>query len=129
MNDNMMQNYTNKISPFDRKAIKLFTELGMQKNIAKTLLYISKNGGCKSVEIEQETNQRQPEVCAATNELLKKGWITKRDFKKKRKGRPVQIYKLAYSINEIIAQIEIEKIQEFEKIKKEFSYLKNLVGK
>ena len=129
MNDNMMQNYTNKISPLDRKAIKLFTELGMQKNIAKTLVYISKNGGCKSVEIERETNQRQPEVSAATHELMKKGWITKRNFRKKRKGRPVQIYKLAHSIDEILVKIENEKIKEIEKIKKEFSNLKNLIGK
>jgi len=122
-----MRNYLNKISPHERRAIRLFTDLGMPKNIAKTLVYISKNGGCRSVEIEQETNQRQPEVSAATHELMKKGWIIKRDFRKKRKGRPVQIYKLAYSIDEIIAKIEKDKIQEIEHIKKELSYLKTLL--
>ncbi len=124
-----MQNYSNKISPHDSRAIRLFSDLGMPKNIAKTLVYISKNGGCRSVEIEQETNQRQPEVSAATHELMKKGWITKRDFRKKRKGRPVQIYKLAYSIEEILAKIEKEKTKEIEKLKKEFTALKTLLYK
>jgi predicted transcriptional regulator len=125
----MVGNYTNKINPRDKRAIRLFTEIGFQKNIAKTLIYISKNGGCRSFEIEQETNQRQPEVSAAMQELIKKGWITKKDCRKKRKGRPAQIYKLAHPINEILTIIEIEKIREIEHIKKDFSTLKNLIEK
>jgi predicted transcriptional regulator len=123
----MLRNHSNNINPRDKKAIRLFTKIGFQKNFAKTLIYISKNGGCRSIEIEQETNQRQPEVSSAMQELMKKGWITKKDFRKKRKGRPVQIYKLAYSLDEILEKIEIEKIREIENIKKDITILKNLV--
>lgn len=114
---------------YDKRVIQLFKGLGMPKNIAKTLLYISKNGGCRSVDIEHETNQRQPEVSAATQELLKKGWIIKRNFRKKRRGRPVQIYKLAYTINEILVKIEKEKIKEIENIIKGLSKIKKLINK
>jgi len=125
----MIQNYLDNINPHDKKVIQLFADLGFSRNIAKTLVYISKNGGCRSVDIEHDTNQRQPEVSAATQKLLKKGWITKFDFRKKRRGRPVQIYKLAYSIDEIIKKIEKEKVIEIENIKKEFLILKNLIDK
>jgi predicted transcriptional regulator len=125
----MIKNYSNKINQRDKKAIRLFTGIGFQKNFAKTLIYISKNGGCRSIEIEQETNQRQPEVSSAMQELLRKGWITKKDYRKKRKGRPVQIYKLAYPLNEIITEIEIEKNKEIDNLKKDFFKLKNLILK
>ena len=124
-----MQNYLNNIDQRDKKVIQLFKDLGLPKNIAKTLVYISKNGGCRSVDIEQDTNQRQPEVNTATHELMKKGWITKFDFRKKRRGRPAQIYKLAYSIDEILKKIEKEKIREIENLKKDFLILKNLIDK
>jgi len=123
----MKTNNNERINPHDKKAIQLFTKIGYQKNFAKTLIYISKNGGCRSVEIERETNQRQPEVSAAMQELMKKGWIIKKDFRKKIKGRPVQIYKLAYSLNDILLKIELEKIKEIENIKKDISTLKILI--
>jgi predicted transcriptional regulator len=123
----MLNNEPNKINKNDKQAIRLFTYIGIPKNIAKTLVYISKNGGCKSIEIEQETNQRQPEVCAATQELLKKGWITKFNYRKKTKGRPVQIYKLAFTINEILTKIEIDKKKEIESIKNDILTLKILI--
>ncbi len=119
----------NQISLHDKKAIKLFVKLGLTKNLAKTLIYISQHNECRSVDIERETNQRQPEVSAATQELMKKGWIKKRDLRKKRKGRPVQIYKLASSIAEILTKIENEKIKEIENIKKDLFSLKNLIEK
>jgi predicted transcriptional regulator len=125
----MINNYSNKMNQRDIKAIKLFTEIGFQKNFAKTLIYISKNGGCRAIEIEQETNQRQPEVSAAMQVLLKKGWVIKKDFRKKRKGRPVQIYKLAHSLKEILIEIENEKIEEIENIKKDIYKLKTLIEK
>jgi len=123
----MIQNYSNEISLHESKAIELFSELGMQKNIAKTLLCISINGGCRSVDIEQKTKQRQQEVSVATQELMKKGWITKLTFIKKRKVKPVQIYRLTCSINEIINKIEKEKTKEIEKIIKNLSTIKTLI--
>jgi len=122
-----MKNYSNKINTQDKKAIQLFTDIGFKENFAKTLIYISKNGGCSSFEIEQETKQRQPEVSAAMQELIGKGWIIKNDFRKKRKGRPVQIYKLAFPLDKILIKIEIEKIRELEKTKKDISILKTLI--
>jgi len=111
----------------DEKAIHLFSELGMPRNLAKTLMYISQVEECRSAEIERGTNLRQPEVSVAMQELQKKGWIKQRDIKKKGKGRPVHIYKLTASLDNIIKTFENEKIEEINTVKKDISDLKELV--
>ena len=123
----MAQNYPYKMNQQDKRVIHLFTELGMPKILAKTLLYVSQIDECRSTDIEQETKLRQPEVSIAMQQLMKKGWVTKRDLRKKGKGRPVHIYKLAYSLDKILKNFEKEKIQEIETIKKDLSALKTLI--
>jgi predicted transcriptional regulator len=123
----MIKNHSNKISLRDKKVIKIFTELGISKNTAKTLICISKNGGCRSVDIEQNTNQRQPAVSEATQELLKKGWVVKQDIRKKGNVKPILIYKLAYPIDEITTKIEKEKFKEIDNIRKNLLAIKTLV--
>jgi predicted transcriptional regulator len=111
----------------DDKAVQIFTELGMPKNMAKTLLYLSQVPECKSADIEQGADLRQPEVSIAMQELRKRGWIQKRDLKKKGKGRPVHIYKNTMSLSKIIKTFEQEKLKELETIKNDISELKNLI--
>ena len=110
----------------DDKAVQIFTELGMPKNMAKTLLYLSQVPECKSADIEQGADLRQPEVSIAMQELRKRGWIQKRDLKKKGKGRPVHIYKNTMSLSKIIKTFEQDKLKELETIKNDISELKNL---
>jgi len=123
----MKQNKSYRLDRQDEKIIHIFTDLGMPKNLAKTLLYISQVEECRSVEIEQGTRLRQPEVSIAMQQLQEKGWIAKRDLRKKGKGRPVHIYKLRSSLENIIKSFEQEKIQEIETTKKDLSELKNLI--
>ncbi len=111
----------------DEKIIKVFTELGMPRNLAKTLLYISKVDECRSAEIEREASLRQPEVSVAMQELQRRGWIKKRDLKKKGKGRPVHIYTMTSSIDDIVGTFEQEKLKEINSIKKDLDSLKNLI--
>lgn len=111
----------------DEKAIHLFTELGMPRNLAKTLMYISQVEECRSAEIERGADLRQPEVSVAMQELQKKGWIKRRDIKKKGKGRPVHIYKLTASLDNILKTFEQEKVEQINSVKKDISDLKNLI--
>ncbi len=125
--DNMAQNIYYRFSPQDEKIIKVFTELGMPRNLAKTLLYISQVNECRSAEIEHGANLRQPEVSVAMHVLQQKGWIKKRDLKKKGKGRPVHIYKLTSPINEIVSNFEKEKMNEIKNVKDDLEQLKALL--
>ena len=70
----------------DDKAVQLFVKLGMPKNLAKTLLYISQFDECKCADIEHGADLRQPEVSRSMQELRKKGWIKSEILKRKRKA-------------------------------------------
>ena len=112
----------------DKKAAHLFTELGMPKNLAKTLMYLSHVDECYSTDIEQGTNLRQPEVSLAMQELRRRGWAKKRDVKKKGKGRPVHLYKLTSGLPKILKSFEQEKMKEVENIKQDLGQLQNLIS-
>jgi len=116
-----------RLTAKDDKIINIFTELGMPKNLAKTLLYISQVDECRSSEIEQGAKLRQPEVSVAMQELKKRGWIDKRDLKKEGKGRPIYIYKLTSPMEKIVKSYEKEKLEEIDNIRKDITELKNLL--
>jgi predicted transcriptional regulator len=111
----------------DSKAVQLFIELGMPKNLAKTLMYVSQVDECKSADIEHGTNLRQPEVSIVMQELRRRGWVKKRDINKKGKGRPVHIYKSTMHISNILKAFEQEKLKKVEVVKKDISKLKNII--
>lgn len=111
----------------DDKAVKLFAELGMPKNLAKTLMYISQVEECRSGEVEQGADLRQPEVSVAMQEMRRRGWAKKRDLKKKGKGRPVHIYKLTKSLPQILSNFEEEKMKQVETIKNDLTDLQDLI--
>ena len=117
-----------RLNPQDEKIVKIFSDLGMPRNLAKTLMYISQTEECRSAEIEHGANLRQPEVSVAMQVLQNKGWITKRDLKKKGKGRPVHLYKLTSPINDIIKNFEKEKLKQIDNIKNDLEELKTLIG-
>ena len=111
----------------DDKAVQIFRELGMPKNLAKTLIYISQVDECRSAEVEQAADLRQGEVSIAMQELRRRGWVKKRDLNKKGKGRPVHIYTPTKNLSEIWKAFEREKLKEVESIKNDISELKNLI--
>jgi predicted transcriptional regulator len=111
----------------DDKAVQIFMELGMPKNLAKTLMYVSQVDECKSANVEQAADLRQPEVSIAMQEMRRRGWVKKRDLKRKGKGRPVHIYTHTKNLSEIWKAVEQEKLKEIETIKNDISELKNLI--
>ncbi len=111
----------------DQKAVQLFSDLGMPKNLAKTLIYISQVEECRSADVEQGADLRQPEVSVAMQELRRRGWAKKRDIKKKGKGRPVHIYKLTSDLPTILKSFEKEKMKEVDNIKNDLEQLNSLI--
>jgi predicted transcriptional regulator len=124
---NMKQKNVYKLDNDDAKAIQLFVNLGMPKNLAKTLLYVSQFDECKCADVEQGTDMRQPEVSVVMQELRRRGWVKKKDLKKKGRGRPVHIYKTTTDLSEILNVFEREKFKEVENVKHDISVLKNII--
>jgi len=113
----------------DQEAIDIFSDLGLPKNLAKTLLYVSNVDECRSADIERGAGLRQPEVSIAMQELSDRGWVTKRNQRKEGKGRPIYIYKLTSPLSSIMNHIEEEKSKEIHSIKQELKELKSILEK
>ena len=111
----------------DEQIIELFTELGMPKNLVKTLMYISHVEDCRSGDIERGTDLLQPQVSVAVQELRRRGWVTKYDIKKKGKGRPVHHYRLTAPLSGLLKSFEQEKNQEVEMVKRNLSELEEII--
>lgn len=109
-----------------KKLVDHLIQAGLQKNIAKTLVFVAGREETKSREIESSTDLRQPEVSIAMQELRDRGWVTKRDIKKEGKGRPVHGYQLDKPINKIIEEIEEKERERIDKIESNLDKIKEL---
>jgi len=112
----------------DERVVELFSDLGMPRSLAKTLMYVCQVDECQSTDVEQAADLRQPEVSVAMQELRKRGWVTKRDQKKKGKGRPVHVYAPTTTLDDVLDTFEKEKMNEISEIKSNISELRNTVG-
>jgi predicted transcriptional regulator len=107
---------------------RVLMNMGFSRNVAKTLGYfLTKKGKPRSVEIEKLTGLRQPEVSTAIKELTNRGWLTKREIKKKGKGRPIYEYYLATSRKEIVSFLVDGEKKKIDKIQNNINELKKLV--
>ncbi|NPA75136.1 MAG: ArsR family transcriptional regulator [Euryarchaeota archaeon] len=106
----------------DEKLSELLQRAGLPRNVARTLVFMRKRDEVKSIEIEKNTDLRQPEVSIAMKYLREKGWVKKRDIKKEGKGRPIHGYKLSKPFSKIVEEIERDirnEISDKEKLIKE----------
>jgi len=127
--ETMKQKTGYNLTKQDENVIQLFADLGMPKNLAKTLLFISQLEDCRSQDIEQGVHLLQPQVSIAIQELRKKGWVKKYDKKKKGKGRPVHHYQLTKPLPELVKSFQNEKIIQIETIKKNFIALETILNR
>ncbi len=114
-----------RLSRRDETLVELLIETGLSKNVAKTLVFLSKRDETTSVEIEKATGLRQPEVSIAMQDLRRRKWVDKRDIKKEGKGRPVHAYRLSVAWNEIIGQLDREQENKLERIEANRKRLKS----
>lgn len=106
--------------------IRLMMSLGTPKNNSKVIVYLSKTGNATSKNIEDAINMKQSEVSIILKWLNEKGWLSSRSVKKPSKGRPTQFHKLRHSLKKVVKDVEGEKVQEMDEIKKKITRLKSL---
>ena len=113
----------------NHEIIGLLKELNIVRPIALTLVCMSSidRNEITSREIEQISGLRQPEVSIAMRYLNKNNWIEIRDEKKESgKGRPIKLYKLIVSLEEIISNIESEILSKNADLLKNIEKLKSI---
>jgi predicted transcriptional regulator len=108
MRQESVQFFTDKEEEF----VNLLIDIGIKKNVAKSLVFLANTSEATSREIERGTDLRQPEVSIAMKYLMDQGWIKDRERTSENKGRPQKNYSLAVPFKEIIAAIEKAKKHE-----------------
>jgi predicted transcriptional regulator len=96
----------------DLEFVEGLQSLGINRNVSKLITYLKDVEEGSSRDIEIATGMRQPEVSIAMRTLKELGWISERDVKSSGEGRPMKIYALSTTIEEIIEHFEAEKSQE-----------------
>ncbi len=111
----------------DKETVRLLINLGLPKNVAKTLVFLFRMKETIPVSIERGVNLRQPEVSVALKKLEEKGWVEKRSIKRGTKGRPLSSYNLSVSPEKIIDFLEEKKLDEINKIKENIEKLRGMI--
>ena len=102
-----MEDYEVKVlDEKDHTFIEMLRNLGMSKNVATTMSYLMNVDEASSREIEISTRLRQPEISLAMRLMRKQSWVSVRSEKKPGKGRPITVYALEASVDEIISYYE-----------------------
>lgn len=96
----------------EEKIIRSLVAMGYKLTVAKTLVYLASHPDAATHEIEKGADMSQPEVSLALSFLMDRSWVTGKNRRQCRKGRPRKIYRLAADLTEIVAAIEKEKTAE-----------------
>lgn len=116
------------LSEEQKELIERLYKTDLDNNVPEVLVCIAGYDEIKSREIENETGLRQPEVSIAMQEIREKGWVTKRDVKKKGKGRPVHAYSLDKPFKDILEEIKEKEKQKIEDIENNLRRIEELAS-
>ncbi|KUK70294.1 MAG: Uncharacterized protein XD88_0747 [Methanocalculus sp. 52_23] len=108
--------------------VDILRRLGMQRNVAKVITYLTVAGESNSREIERGTGMRQPEVSIAMRTLRRENWVREWEVKSGGNGRPSKVYALSTPLDEIIGSIEDEKQKKSAEAMESIQKLKDLAS-
>jgi predicted transcriptional regulator len=124
---NIIRDVTIKVA--DKKDLEFMLGLesvGMKRIVACVITFLKDKKERSSKEIETATGLRQPEVSIAMQTLRERNWLTEHDIKGSGKGRPLKIYALRATIDEIINYCEAEKSRELAQTSEAIQRLREL---
>ncbi len=78
----------------DEEVVDALISLGMNRPVARTLVYFQNVDETKSDELENVTGLRQPEVSITMRDLIERGWINEREEKKPGKEDRIRFIRL-----------------------------------
>jgi len=124
MKDSMVKVLDDK----DLEFAETLRSLGVQRNVAILITYLANVDEASSRDIEMGSNLRQPEVSIAMRTLRENDWVDEKEVKRGGKGRPMKVYSLRTTIDQIIRHFEEEKQQESAQTMESIQKLKQLIS-
>ncbi len=112
----------------DLEFIEALRSLKVPRGVAALITYLANVDEATSREIERGTDLRQPEVSIAMRTLRQNNWVTERDVETEGRGRPMKIYELSISIEEIIKHYEDVKKSESTQTMESIQRLREMIA-
>lgn len=112
----------------DMEFVDTLRSLGVPRNVATLITFLANVDEASSREIEMGSDLRQPEVSIAMRTLRENHWIEEREVKREGKGRPMKVYALHATIDDIIRHFEEEKLHESAQAMESIQRLKELIS-
>jgi predicted transcriptional regulator len=112
----------------DMEFVETLRSLSVSRNVATLITFLANVDEASSREIEMGSDLRQPEVSIAMQPLRENNWIEEREIKREGKGRPMKVYSLRASIDEIIKFYEQQKLDESAQAMESIQRLKQLIS-
>lgn len=112
----------------DMEFVETLRSLGVPRNVATLITFLANVEEASSREIEMGSDLRQPEVSIAMRTLRENNWIEEKEIKREGKGRPMKVYALHATIDEIIKHFEEEKLHESAQAMESIQRLKQLIS-
>ena len=116
-----------QLSRGEEEVADLFWDIGLKKNTARVLVLMLRDADLTSREIERTCDLRQPEVSIALKDLMERRWV--RDVRKimENKGRPVNIYHLIKSLDDILDELKRVIVGDYEKKLQEIERVREML--
>lgn len=108
--------------------IDLLISLGVNHNIAKTLICLNKHGPTKSIELQRCCELRQPDVSIAISRLNELGVVSTVPMNTKGRGRPSHVYQLAMPLDEALVPFRKQASERLKLIQDQLSRLSELAN-
>jgi predicted transcriptional regulator len=112
----------------DMEFVETLRSLGVPRNVATLITFLANVEEASSREIEMGSDLRQPEVSIAMRTLRENNWIEEKEIKREGKGRPMKVYALHATIDDIIKHFEEEKMHESAQAMESIQRLKQLIS-
>jgi predicted transcriptional regulator len=112
----------------DMEFVETLRSLGVPRNVATLITFLANVEEASSREIEMGSDLRQPEVSIAMRTLRENNWIEEKETKREGKGRPMKVYALRATIDDIIKHFEEEKLHESAQAMESIQRLKQLIS-
>ena len=112
----------------DMEFVETLRSLGVPRNVATLITFLANVDEASYREIEMGSDLRQPEVSIAMRTLRENNWIEEKEIKREGKGRPMKVYALRATIDDIIKHFEEEKLHESAQAMESIQRLKQLIS-
>ena len=118
----------NSVDSDSLEMVNLLISLGVNHNIAKTLICLHKHGPSKSIELQKKCDLRQPDVSIAINRLGELGVVNVVPVNGKGRGRPSHIYELSVPLKDALVPFRRQASERLSIIQNQLSRLSELAA-